>query len=118
MKISLASVSDSDPSNSWKEVFSVNSPEANRLTVSNLRPHTRYRLRLVAENIKGRSPASLPTEWFWTQEAAPDAAPQGLLMRVTGDDTIQARWRVSLRFLRQILAFEEVLLMSHRCVPL
>lgn len=50
----------------WTRVFNASQPKARSLVVNGLRPYTAYRLRLVAENVVGRSPPSGPTERFQT----------------------------------------------------
>ncbi|KRX42346.1 Protein sidekick -like protein [Trichinella murrelli] len=62
-------------SSTWQEVYNVSDPHAKSLTVSGLRPFTNYTLRLLAENVVGRSPASVPSNRFTTLQAVPEFAP-------------------------------------------
>lgn len=80
--------------NSWTVVFSVNDPGATVLTVSGLRPFTRYRLRMIAENIAGRSNASEATSWFDTLQAVPSVAPNDVALRIVNETSILVRWTV------------------------
>merc|ERR1719319_782094 len=56
---------------SWTTIYQVSDPEASTLTVNNLIPYMEYSLRLVASNVKGPSPPSLPTKTFQTIQAKP-----------------------------------------------
>ena len=48
---------------------------ANTLLLDSLRPHTEYQIRLIAENVRGRSLPSEPSVPFRTQPAVPEHAP-------------------------------------------
>ena len=56
-------------------MFETSKPDATSLTVSGLRPYTGYKLRLLAENIAGKSLPSEPTRNFQTIQAAPSGPP-------------------------------------------
>jgi hypothetical protein len=67
----------------WKRVYEKpNAPNATKLTVENLLPFTNYSLRILAQNIKGVSKPSKPTEIFQTLADVPSRAPVYLTARL------------------------------------
>ncbi|PAA90233.1 hypothetical protein BOX15_Mlig000533g1 [Macrostomum lignano] len=64
----------------------------NQLTITGLQPFTRYRIRLTAQNIRGLSNVSLPSNWFETKQAAPASAPANLTVRVVDSRSLSVRW--------------------------
>ncbi|GMS93062.1 hypothetical protein PENTCL1PPCAC_15237, partial [Pristionchus entomophagus] len=73
-------------------VFNTSAPRARTLTVSGLRPHTHYQLRLIAENVKGRGAPSEATKMFKTSPAAPDAPSSKLWAEPTSATSITLSW--------------------------
>ena len=78
---------------------------ARSIQVDNLRPYTRYRLRIIAENIVGRSNASLPTRSFQTQQAAPGVPPGSVTVRALNATALRVSWTVSLPLSLMALPF-------------
>ena len=70
-------------------------PDARAIKVENLQPYTYYRLRLIAENIMGRSNASDPTRWFQTLQDAPDNPPGSVTVRALNATDLRVSWTVS-----------------------
>ncbi len=79
----------------WDVVYQESNPDTDALTVQGLRPYTSYRLRLVAENIAGRSLASTPTDWFETIQAPPSHPPADVTVRGLNETAIRVGWTVS-----------------------
>lgn len=74
----------------------VSKPDARSLEVQNLKPYTYYRLRIIAENVKGRSNASEPTRQFQTLQDTPEAPPGNLTVRALNATALRVSWTVSL----------------------
>ena len=79
-------------------ILQISQPEARSFEVQNLKPYTYYKLRIIAENVKGRSNASEPTRQFQTLQAAPDAAPGNLTVRALNATALRVSWTVSISF--------------------
>lgn len=62
------------------------------MTVEKLRPNTRYQLRLIAENVRGKGPPSEPTRTFETRQTEPERAPEKLYAEPLSDERIQVVW--------------------------
>ena len=77
---------------SWTTIYEVSDPEASTLTVKNLIPYMEYSLRLVAHNVKGPSPPSLPTKTFQTIQARPSHPPQNVTIRAFEFTKLNVRW--------------------------
>merc|ERR1719319_1336130 len=77
---------------SWTTIYQVSDPEASTLTVNNLIPYMEYSLRLVASNVKGPSPPSLPTKTFQTIQAKPRHPPQNVTIRAFEFTKLNVRW--------------------------
>ena len=84
---------DSDDA-AWLQLHTATDGDITSLTVPHLRPHCRYRLRLVAENVAGRSNASHPTGWFQTLPAPPSGPPKNLVVRAVNSTALQLLWTV------------------------
>ena len=63
--------------------------------MENLRPYTKYRLRIIAVNIVGRSNASLPSREFQTLQAAPGVPPGSVTVRALNATALRVSWTVS-----------------------
>ncbi|CAD5116334.1 DgyrCDS5234 [Dimorphilus gyrociliatus] len=70
----------------------ISSPNSQAITVFNLLPFTKYRLRLLAENIKGSSSPSLPTRWFTTDQSIPSSFPTEVTVRAFNETSLTIRW--------------------------
>lgn len=75
----------------------ISSPNAQSITVFNLLPFTKYRLRLLAENVKGKSTPSLPTRWFTTDQTIPSYFPTEVTVRAVNESSLTIRWTVSIQ---------------------
>lgn len=79
-------------SDRWNVVYETSAPEAHALNVSPLVPFTEYRLRLTASNVAGTGPASQPSHWFQTLQAAPAHSPRNVTVRAVGPHALRVRW--------------------------
>jgi len=79
---------------SWTPIYTVSEPDAVLLTIPVLQPYTAYRLRLIAENVAGRSPPSQPTLWFNTLQTSPSAPPSDVIVRPFNETALLVRWAV------------------------
>uniref|UniRef100_A0A5S6Q0T3 Protein-tyrosine-phosphatase n=1 Tax=Trichuris muris TaxID=70415 RepID=A0A5S6Q0T3_TRIMR len=76
----------------WQEVFNVSAPRAKSITVTGLRPHTNYTLRLIAENVVGRSAPSAPSSPFETLQDVPEFSPSDFDAQPISDHSIRVTW--------------------------
>ena len=76
----------------WSSVFEVADPDASTVTVKNLLPYMEYQLRLVANNVVGRSLPSEPTKKFQTIQANPRHAPKNVTIRAYESTKLNVRW--------------------------
>ena len=67
--------------------------------VENLSPYTTYQLRLIAENVVGKSDPSSPTRGFMTLKAVPEIAPRDVTVTSVGATAFRVSWLVSGAFL-------------------
>lgn len=79
-------------SEQWIPVHETSAPEARTLHVSPLVPFTEYRLRLLAANVVGPSPASEPSQWFQTIQAPPAHPPRNVTVRAVNAHALRVRW--------------------------
>ncbi|KRZ30000.1 Protein sidekick -like protein [Trichinella pseudospiralis] len=79
-------------SSTWQEVYNISDPHAKLITVSGLRPFTNYTLRLLAENVVGRSPPSVPSNPFTTLQAVPEFAPVDFDVQPISSTSVRATW--------------------------
>ncbi|VDM39837.1 unnamed protein product [Toxocara canis] len=73
-------------------IFNTSAPKARSFTVEGLRPYTKYQLRLIAENIRGRGAPSEPSHEFETKQAAPEIAPDKLFAEPRSSTSISVSW--------------------------
>jgi protein sidekick len=76
----------------WHTVYEVADPDASTVMVKNLVPYMEYRLRLVANNVVGRSEPSEPTKKFQTIQARPKHAPKNVTIRAFEFTKLNVRW--------------------------
>lgn len=76
----------------WFTAYEVYDPDASTLTVTNLKPFTQYRLRLIATNVAGSSQPSEPTKEFQTIQARPMHAPFNVTVRAMSATELRVRW--------------------------
>ncbi|KAL5276641.1 SDK2 family protein [Megaselia abdita] len=76
----------------WFTAYEVYDPDASTLTVTNLKPFTQYRLRLIATNVAGSSEPSEPTKEFQTIQARPMHAPFNVTVRAMSATELRVRW--------------------------
>ncbi|KAH9515062.1 Protein sidekick-2 [Bulinus truncatus] len=77
----------------WVNIYNLSETTATQILVNNLLPFTRYRLRLIAQNVVGKSVPSEPCNQFQTKQAAPGMAPQDVTPRAISSTAIRVRWR-------------------------
>ena len=65
------------------------------IQVYNLSPYTTYQLRLIAENVVGRSAPSSPTRGFVTLKAVPEVAPRNVTAIASNATAFTISWLVS-----------------------
>ncbi|XP_041363510.1 protein sidekick-like isoform X2 [Gigantopelta aegis] len=76
----------------WKHIYNISSPNARAINVLNLKPYTKYRLRIIAENIVGRSNSSAPTREFETKQDAPSKPPGNVTVRALNSTALRISW--------------------------
>uniref|UniRef100_A0A336LLQ7 CSON011301 protein n=1 Tax=Culicoides sonorensis TaxID=179676 RepID=A0A336LLQ7_CULSO len=76
----------------WFNVYEVYDPEATTLHVENLQPFTQYRLRVISENVVGKSKPSEPTKDFQTIQARPKHPPYNVTVRAMSATELRVRW--------------------------
>lgn len=82
----------------FSEIFSISAPQAREIWVQNLKPYRKYQLRIVAENIVGRSGPSDPSREFETLQAPPSSAPGNVTVRALNATSHRVSWTVSHSF--------------------
>ena len=90
-------------------VFQISDPSARSIQVQNLWPYTTYHLRLIAENIVGRSSASVPTRPFQTLQDAPAVLPGNVTARALNATALIVSWKVTYIWAQEL----EVLSLYH-----
>ncbi len=78
----------------WVDIFEKSAPDANSIVVENLTPYMDYRLRMMAENVAGRSKSSELTRRFQTIQAPPSSPPPEVTVRAVNETAIRVRWKV------------------------
>ncbi|XP_074029858.1 sidekick cell adhesion molecule isoform X2 [Leptinotarsa decemlineata] len=76
----------------WFIVYEINDPDATTITVTGLVPFTLYRLRLIANNVVGRSNPSEATKEFQTIQAPPAHPPKNVTVRAMSATELRVRW--------------------------
>ncbi|XP_013063679.2 protein sidekick-2-like [Biomphalaria glabrata] len=82
-----------DASADWVNIYNLSDPTATQILVKNLLPYTKYRLRIIAQNIVDKSEPSEPCIQFQTNQAAPGVPPQDVTPRAISSTAIRVRWR-------------------------
>lgn len=72
--------------------FGFSSPKSHSIIVQGLRPYTKYRLRLIAENLRGQSLPSEPSQEFQTAEAEPEAIWDHIVVEPLSATSIAITW--------------------------
>uniref|UniRef100_A0AAF5DSP0 Thioredoxin domain-containing protein n=2 Tax=Strongyloides stercoralis TaxID=6248 RepID=A0AAF5DSP0_STRER len=81
-------------SNTFIPIFNISAPKAKSFKITNLKPNTRYIIRLIAENIKGYGLPSLPSEVFFTEKTIPEHPPEKVEAEPIMMDSIQIFWNL------------------------
>uniref|UniRef100_A0A7E4ZS71 Down syndrome cell adhesion molecule-like protein Dscam2 n=1 Tax=Panagrellus redivivus TaxID=6233 RepID=A0A7E4ZS71_PANRE len=76
----------------FTQIYNVSAPKARSIVVEKLRPYTKYKLRLIAENVRGRGAPSDPTRVFQTRQTEPENAPEKLFVEPISDSQISLVW--------------------------
>ncbi|CAD5226006.1 unnamed protein product [Bursaphelenchus xylophilus] len=76
----------------FTQIFNITAPKARSFTINKLRPFTKYQVRLIAENIRGRGAPSDPSRSFETQATEPENAPEKIYAEPVASDRIQLVW--------------------------
>ncbi|ELU15655.1 hypothetical protein CAPTEDRAFT_52109, partial [Capitella teleta] len=87
-----AQSNDNEDPLSWSSIYEATEPSASSLTVRGLHPYTRYRLRMIAENIANQSRPSEATRWFETIQAEPSSPPADVSVRAYNETAMRVRW--------------------------
>ena len=66
------------------------------IELESLSPYTSYQLRLIAQNVVGRSAPSSPTRSFTTLKTVPEVAPQNVTVIALNATAFTLSWLVSL----------------------
>uniref|UniRef100_A0A0N5BBG1 Down syndrome cell adhesion molecule-like protein Dscam2 n=1 Tax=Strongyloides papillosus TaxID=174720 RepID=A0A0N5BBG1_STREA len=81
-------------SNTFIPIFNISAPRAKSFKITNLRPNTRYILRLIAENIKGYGEPSAPSDVFFTEKTVPEHPPEKVEAEPVMMNSIQIFWNL------------------------
>ncbi|VDM62678.1 unnamed protein product [Angiostrongylus costaricensis] len=76
----------------FKVIYNVSAPKARSFSVNGLRPFTRYQLRLIAENIKGRGAPSEPSVAFETKQTNPETPTSRLFAEPLSSKSLALSW--------------------------
>lgn len=76
----------------FQEIFTFPDPAAREIWVQNLKPYTKYKLRVIAKNIVGESGPSEPTREFETLQAAPGEPPGSVTVRALNATALRVSW--------------------------
>ncbi|CAI4226477.1 unnamed protein product [Auanema sp. JU1783] len=76
----------------YSTIFNISAPKAKSFVVKGLRPYTQYQLRLIAVNVKGKSPSSEPTKMFETKQMEPESLSSPLFAEPVSATTISLSW--------------------------
>nr|XP_045601913.1 protein sidekick-like isoform X1 [Procambarus clarkii] len=82
----------SSRSSTWETIYEVSAPDATTITVQNLIPYTKYRLRLIANNVVGSSTPSESSPDFQTLQAEPAHPPSNMTVRAMSSTQLRVRW--------------------------
>ncbi|KAG7176448.1 sidekick-like 1 [Homarus americanus] len=82
----------SSRSSTWETIYDVSAPDASTITVQNLIPYTKYRLRLIANNVVGASSPSESSPDFQTLQAEPAHPPSNMTVRAMSSTQLRVRW--------------------------
>ena len=80
----------------WLELTETSQTHVTSLMVNDLTPYTSYQLRMIAENVAGRSEPSDPTLLFQTMQAPPAGPPDDVTVRAVNETSLLVGWTVSL----------------------
>ena len=67
------------------------------IEVESLSPYTTYQLRLIAQNVVGRSAPSSPSRGFTTLKTVPEVAPRNVTVVALNATAFKISWSVSLK---------------------
>ncbi|WKY08323.1 hypothetical protein Q1695_007667 [Nippostrongylus brasiliensis] len=73
-------------------IYNVSAPKARSITVNGLRPYTRYQLRLIAENVRGRGAPSEPSIAFETKQTNPETPASRLFAEPLSSTSLSLSW--------------------------
>uniref|UniRef100_A0A914QBI7 Sidekick n=1 Tax=Panagrolaimus davidi TaxID=227884 RepID=A0A914QBI7_9BILA len=76
----------------FTEIFNISAPKARSFIVEGLRPYTTYKLRLIAENVRGRGGPSDSSRVFQTRQTEPENSPEKLFAEPISDNQISLVW--------------------------
>ncbi|KAE9550691.1 hypothetical protein FO519_006092 [Halicephalobus sp. NKZ332] len=76
----------------FTQIFNISAPKARSFTVEGLRPFTKYKLRLIAENVRGRGAPSDATRVFQTRQTDPENPPEKVFAEPISDNQISLVW--------------------------
>uniref|UniRef100_A0AC34QH49 Thymidine kinase, cytosolic n=1 Tax=Panagrolaimus sp. JU765 TaxID=591449 RepID=A0AC34QH49_9BILA len=76
----------------FTQIFNISAPKARSFVVEGLRPFTKYKLRLIAENVRGRGGPSDPTRTFQTRQTDPENPPEKVFAEPISDNQISLVW--------------------------
>lgn len=79
-------------STNWTELHRVSAPEAKSVKIDNLAPFTDYRFRIVAENVKGQSAPSAPTDKLQTLQDVPERIADDFEAQPASSTKVKVNW--------------------------
>ncbi|EYB98311.1 hypothetical protein Y032_0132g1710 [Ancylostoma ceylanicum] len=76
----------------FQVIYNVSAPKARSIPVEGLRPYTRYQLRLIAENVRGRGAPSEPSVAFETKQTNPETPASRLFAEPLSSTSLSLSW--------------------------
>ncbi|VDK57629.1 unnamed protein product [Cylicostephanus goldi] len=76
----------------FQVIYNVSAPKARSIPVEGLRPYTRYQLRLIAENVRGRGAPSEPSVAFETKQTNPETPASRLYAEPLSATSLSLSW--------------------------
>ncbi|PIO76588.1 fibronectin type III domain protein [Teladorsagia circumcincta] len=76
----------------FQVIYNVSAPKARSITVTGLRPFTRYQMRLIAENVRGRGAPSEPSIAFETKQTNPETPASRLFAEPLSSTSLSLSW--------------------------
>ncbi|XP_070184420.1 protein sidekick-2-like [Littorina saxatilis] len=83
---------DNEENDDYQQIYTISDPNAREIWVQNLKPFTKYQLKIIAENVVGQSAPSEPTRPFETLQAPPGVPPGNVTVRPLNATAFRISW--------------------------